>query len=145
MPFDNQINNDDSDDNDSGDDNNENEDFGKLFKKRKHPSDMDKNKKNQKFFRKGPRMLNLSLTDGHNHCVGIEYQSIPELTEEMIGSKILLLGPFDVHLGVIFLQNENIKIIFKQNLTIHNKNDMLKEQELMEITDLMLDNMLDFC
>lgn len=145
MPFDNQINNDDSNDNDSDDDNNNDNDIGKLLKKKKNLSEMDKNKKDKKSFRKGPRMLNLSLTDGHNHCIAIEYQSIPTLTEEMIGSKILLLGPFDVYLGIIFLKSENIKIIFEQNLAIHNKTDIIKEQELIDITDLMMDNMLDLC
>lgn len=109
----------DNDDADCGNDNddNEEENFSNLFKKSKN---QPKNSKSA-FFRNGPRMLELCLSDGHKECVAIEYKSIPYLHEKLIGAKILLCGPFDVYVGSILLRAQNVKLIsevtFEQQTT----------------------------
>ena len=70
-----------------------------------------------------PRMLKLNLTDGVVHCVAIEFQSIGVLKLNLVpGTKICLVGK-DIPMshGVLFLQEENVKLIGGQV-------DILKEK-----------------
>ena len=58
-------------------------------------------------------MLKLNMTDGVNHCVAIEFDSISFLPPDLIpGTKVCLLGT-DVAVvkGCILLTKDNIKVL----------------------------------
>ena len=104
----------------SNDDERDDDDqIGNIIKKAKKntnkstSSKPSKSKNNKKimFTKFGSRMLQFYLYEGQHECVAIEYLSIPVLQLNMIGVKLLLIGPFDAYIGTILLRPENIRIV----------------------------------
>ncbi|XP_043103916.1 recQ-mediated genome instability protein 1 [Puntigrus tetrazona] len=61
---------------------------------------------------KPTRMLMLQLTDGVQSLEGMEYRPIPALSTNLApGTKIQLVGPIAVRLGVLLLKAENVKVL----------------------------------
>ncbi|XP_016329108.1 recQ-mediated genome instability protein 1-like [Sinocyclocheilus anshuiensis] len=61
---------------------------------------------------KPTRMLMLQLTDGVQSLEGMEYQPIPALSTNLPpGTKLQLVGPIGVCLGVLLLKAENVKVL----------------------------------
>ncbi|KAJ9594135.1 hypothetical protein L9F63_014451, partial [Diploptera punctata] len=61
---------------------------------------------------KPTRMLQLSLNDGKQTILGMEYKSISSLNEELLpGFKVLIIGPVECRRGVVLLQEHNLQII----------------------------------
>lgn len=61
---------------------------------------------------KPTRMLMLQLTDGVENLEGMEYQPIPALRANLPpGTKLQLVGPIVVRLGVLLLKAENVKVL----------------------------------
>ena len=107
-----------NDDSDTDDDENS---VAKLLKKKPNKKDTKAKNQRKEPHKFGSRMLQLSLFDGHIDAIAIEYMPIPALNSEMVGCKILLIGPFDVRVGTILLRTQNIKVI--SNIThIPNNN-----------------------
>lgn len=121
-PRDSELNVDDDEEEEEDEDENAT-DFGKLFKKgakRKVPAPKGKGdpkkakgkKAFDRFNRFGGRMLRMGLTDGHIHCLAIEYMPIPILNEDHLNVKLLLSGPFEIRAGTFLLRPQNVKIIY---------------------------------
>lgn len=61
---------------------------------------------------KPTRMLMLQLTDGVQSLEGMEYRPIPALSTNLPpGTKLQLVGPIVVRLGVLLLKAENVKVL----------------------------------
>ena len=93
---------------------NEENNFGLLFKRKKNFTKFSNNNKiakNSSWYAGSTRMLQLTLSDGHQQCVGIEYHEMPSLNPSLIGAKCLLFGQFDVYLGTIFLTPANFTVV----------------------------------
>nr|XP_056704524.1 recQ-mediated genome instability protein 1 [Euleptes europaea] len=61
---------------------------------------------------KSTRMLMLKLTDGINHILGMEYQSVPVLHSSLPpGTKIMIQGKVAYRLGVLLLKPENVRLL----------------------------------
>lgn len=78
---------------------------------------------------KPTRMLMLQLTDGVQNLEGMEYRPIPALNANLPpGTKLQLVGPIAVRLGVLLLKAENIKVLggeVEQLLEIHSQSRVL--------------------
>ena len=68
-------------------------------------------RKEKRSWQNGKRCLELALFDGKNECLAIEYSHIPILNDNLLGAKVLLVGPFDVYGGVIFMKSDNVRIV----------------------------------
>ncbi|XP_077079932.1 recQ-mediated genome instability protein 1 [Siphateles boraxobius] len=61
---------------------------------------------------KPTRVLMLQLTDGVQSLEGMEYRPIPALSTNLApGTKLQLVGPIVVRLGVLLLKAENVKVL----------------------------------
>ncbi|XP_039530479.1 recQ-mediated genome instability protein 1 [Pimephales promelas] len=61
---------------------------------------------------KPTRVLMLQLTDGVQSLEGMEYRPIPALSTNLApGTKLQLVGPIAVRLGVLLLKAENVKVL----------------------------------
>ncbi|XP_051965090.1 recQ-mediated genome instability protein 1 [Xyrauchen texanus] len=61
---------------------------------------------------KPTRMLMLQLTDGVHSLEGMEYRPIPALSTNLPpGTKLQIVGPIVVRLGVLLLKAENVKVL----------------------------------
>ncbi|KAL8439540.1 hypothetical protein Efla_007684 [Eimeria flavescens] len=60
------------------------------------------------------RCLKLALTDGHVVVAAIEYKRITQLKEETLGlgAKFLVYGQPEVCRGLLFLQEDNVKVVW---------------------------------
>lgn len=78
---------------------------------------------------KPTRMLMLQLTDGVQSLEGMEYRPIPTLNANLPpGTKLQLVGPVAVRLGVLLLKAENVKVLggeVEQLLEIHSQSRVL--------------------
>lgn len=78
---------------------------------------------------KPTRMLMLQLTDGVQNLEGMEYQPIPALRANLPpGTKLQLVGPIVVRLGVLLLKAENVKVLggeVEQLLEIYSQGRVL--------------------
>uniref|UniRef100_A0A672R4E5 RecQ-mediated genome instability protein 1 n=1 Tax=Sinocyclocheilus grahami TaxID=75366 RepID=A0A672R4E5_SINGR len=78
---------------------------------------------------KPTRMLMLQLTDGVQSLEGMEYRPIPALSTNLPpGTKLQLVGPIGVRLGVLLLKAENVKVLggeVEQLLEIYSQSRVL--------------------
>nr|XP_055024194.1 recQ-mediated genome instability protein 1 [Misgurnus anguillicaudatus]XP_055024195.1 recQ-mediated genome instability protein 1 [Misgurnus anguillicaudatus] len=78
---------------------------------------------------KPTRMLMLQLTDGVQNLEGMEYRPIPALSANLPpGTKLQLVGPIVVRLGVLLLKAENVKVLggeVEQLLEMYSQGRML--------------------
>ncbi|KTG47402.1 hypothetical protein cypCar_00034857 [Cyprinus carpio] len=78
---------------------------------------------------KPTRMLMLQLTDGVQSLEGMEYRPIPTLSTNLPpGTKLQLVGPIVVRLGVLLLKAENVKVLggeVEQLLEIYSQSRVL--------------------
>ncbi|KAK2899018.1 hypothetical protein Q8A67_010436 [Cirrhinus molitorella] len=78
---------------------------------------------------KPTRMLMLQLTDGVQSLEGMEYRPIPALSTNLPpGTKLQLVGPIMVRLGVLLLKAENVKVLggeVEQLLEIYSQRRVL--------------------
>ncbi|RXN09764.1 recQ-mediated genome instability 1 [Labeo rohita] len=78
---------------------------------------------------KPTRMLMLQLTDGVQSLEGMEYRPIPALNANLPpGTKLQLIGPIIVRLGVLLLKAENVKVLggeVEQFLEIYSQRKVL--------------------
>lgn len=78
---------------------------------------------------KPTRVLMLQLTDGVQNLEGMEYQPIPALRANLPpGTKLQLVGPIVVRLGVLLLKAENVKVLggeVEQLLEIYSQGRVL--------------------
>ncbi|XP_073675754.1 recQ-mediated genome instability protein 1 [Garra rufa] len=78
---------------------------------------------------KPTRMLMLQLTDGVQSLEGMEYRPIPALNAKLPpGTKLQLVGPIMVRLGVLLLKAENVKVLggeVEQLLEIYSQRRVL--------------------
>ena len=102
---------------DDEDENDQENNFASLFKRKSNSKSCTNGKvaKNSSWSAGSTRMLQLTLSDGHQQCLAIEYQAIHLLNPGLVGAKCLLVGPFDVYLGIIFLKHQNLVIVSARN------------------------------
>ncbi|XP_041358609.1 tudor domain-containing protein 3-like [Gigantopelta aegis] len=87
-----------------------------------------------------PRLLKLTLTDGHMTCIGIETENLKNIgLNTAPGSKILLDGTVDVENSFLLLSNKNFKFLggrvdhiaenweFKMKLAKQNRSNVQSE------------------
>ncbi|XP_052418430.1 recQ-mediated genome instability protein 1 [Carassius gibelio] len=78
---------------------------------------------------KPTRMVMLQLTDGVQSLEGMEYRPIPALSTNLPpGTKLQLVGPIVVRLGVLLLKAENVKVLggeVEQLLEIYSQSRVL--------------------
>ncbi|XP_048066788.1 recQ-mediated genome instability protein 1 [Megalobrama amblycephala] len=78
---------------------------------------------------KPTRVLMLQLTDGVQSLEGMEYRPIPALSTNLPpGTKLQLVGPIAVRLGVLLLKAENVKVLggeVEQLLEIYSQGRVL--------------------
>ncbi|KAK1132769.1 hypothetical protein K0M31_014145 [Melipona bicolor] len=56
------------------------------------------------------RMMQLQLTDGLQHVIGIEYSYISQLNDMLLpGYKVMIMGPVKCHKGVLLLEEGKLK------------------------------------
>ncbi|RWS10185.1 recQ-mediated genome instability protein 1-like protein, partial [Dinothrombium tinctorium] len=61
---------------------------------------------------KGPRLLSFILTNGKCEFKAIEYKPIDFLNDSLpIGLKLLLKGPLEIQMGIMFLTCQNVEIL----------------------------------
>lgn len=83
-------------------------------------------------FRYGPRMLQLALFDGiSQECVAIEYEQIPFLNLKMMGAKIMVSGPVNVHLGTILLRRCNVSLVSSVTFDCDEAQAVLNEPNMI--------------
>lgn len=80
----------------------------------------------------------LNLTDGYNHCIAIEFESILSLNLNIIpGTKVCLLGSdIPVIKGCILMDGDNVKILGGQVEVLKTKWEASKEVIGNKITKL---------